>query len=229
MITVRRSEDRGHAQFGWLDSRHTFSFGSYMDPAQMGFGHLRVINQDHVAPGQGFDTHAHRNMEIISVPTYGQLAHRDSTGHGGIITPGEVQVMSAGRFIQHSEMNGSADEPVGFLQIWILPREGGGEPRYQQKRFADDPGLTLVVSPDGRDGSLSIKQDTDLWRARLPAGTTLPVSLKRARAWVQVIDGDLRVDDVLLHPGDGAAITDLSSFTLAAASHDVDALIFDLL
>jgi len=194
----------------------------------MGFGHLRVINQDLVAPGEGFATHPHRNMEIISVPTHGQLAHRDSAGHGGIITPGEVQVMSAGRFIQHSEMNGSKDAPVGFLQIWVLPREGGGEPRYGQKDFGDAPGVTLVVSGDGRDGSLSIKQDADLWRARLTAGTSHPFTLRRARAWIQVVDGTLQVDGTTLQPDDGAAITDQSKFTLIAQS-DVDALIFDLL
>ncbi len=228
MITVRPSDARGLADHGWLRSRHTFSFGSYHDPAHMGFGHLRVINQDHVAPGEGFGTHPHRNMEIISVPTYGQLAHRDSAGHGGIILPGEVQVMSAGRSILHSEMNGSREEPVGFLQIWILPSVSGGEPRYGQKDFGEAPGRTLVVSGDGRDGSLSIKQDADLWRVRLSAGTEEAVQLLRRRAWVQVLQGDLAIDGTPLHPGDGAAITDLTSFTLRAET-DVDALLFDLL
>lgn len=169
-MAIRRADQRGRADFGWLDSRHTFSFGSYWDPAYMGFGDLRVVNEDKVAPGGGFPQHPHRNMEIVSYVVKGGLAHRDSTGAGGVIRPGQVQVMSAGRGVVHSEMNASDTEPVHFLQIWLLPREAGTQPRYDDKTFDATPGVRLVVSPDGRDGSLTIGQDTDLYRVLLDPG-----------------------------------------------------------
>jgi redox-sensitive bicupin YhaK (pirin superfamily) len=229
MITIRRSAERGHVEMGWLDSHHTFSFGHYHDPRFMGFGHLRVINEDRVEPGQGFMPHGHRDMEIVSYVVDGALAHEDSTGSGGVIRPGEVQVMSAGRGIRHSEMNGSAEEPVHFLQIWLLPKAGGTEPGYAQRDFGRDPGLRLVVSPDGRDGSLPIGQDVDLHRALLPAGEGATLTLRRKRAWVQVVRGTLDVNGARLFPGDGASFTDTSALSLAAVDGDVEALAFDLL
>jgi redox-sensitive bicupin YhaK (pirin superfamily) len=227
MITLRPADDRGHANFGWLDSRHTFSFGGYHDPAHMGFGHLRVINEDRVSPRGGFDTHGHRDMEIISYVVAGALAHRDSTGSAGVITPGEVQVMSAGRGIRHSEMNGSASEPVRFLQMWVVPAAQGTEPRYAQKHFAPRDGVTLLVSPDARDGSLAIGQDTDLYRALLPAGRAEALALRGRRAWVQVVRGALRVNGASVSAGDGAAIVDEPALSLEATS-DAEALVFDL-
>lgn len=227
MIEIRRSTDRGHADHGWLDSRHTFSFGGYLDPRFMGFSHLRVINQDVVAPGGGFPTHPHRNMEIVSYVVDGALEHRDTLGTGSVIRPGEVQLMSAGRGIAHSEMNHSRSEPVQFLQIWVLPREGGTDPRYEQRDFGLDDGVRLVVSPDGRDGSLTIGQDTDLHRARLPQGTSHDVDLRHTRAWVQVVRGELDVNGARLFAGDGAALSDTTRLSLVARD-DVEALIFDL-
>lgn len=227
MIEIRRSKDRGHAEHGWLDSHHTFSFAEYLDPRFMGHGHLRVINEDRVEPGRGFGTHGHRNMEIVSYVIDGALGHRDTIGTGSVIRPGEVQLMSAGRGVSHSEMNASRTDPVHFLQIWVLPREGNTQPRYAQHDFGSDPGLRLVVSPDGRDGSLTIGQDTDIWRALLPAGTSERLTLRRARGWVQVVSGTLDVNGVRLYPGDGAALEDVRELALEA--HDaVNALIFDL-
>lgn len=227
-MALRRSAERGHVNLGWLDSHHTFSFGSYHDPRFMGFGHLRVINEDRVDPGEGFMSHGHRNMEIVSYPVSGALAHRDSTGGEHTIHTGEVQVMRAGRGIQHEEMNASREDPVHFLQIWLLPREANTEPGYAQKDFGRTEGITLVVSPDGRDGSLPIGQDVDLHRALLPAGDTARVDVVRKRAWVQVVHGTLDVNDVRLFAGDGLAIVDADHLDLTA--HDeVEALVFDLL
>lgn len=224
---IRPATTRGKANFGWLDSRHTFSFGQYHDPAHMGFGHLRVINEDHVVPGAGFGTHPHRNMEIVTYVVDGVLAHKDSTGHAGEIRPGDVQLMSAGRGITHSEMNGSQSQPVHFLQIWVLPAQGGTAPRYAQEHFGTDPGLRLVVSPDGRDGSLRIGQDVDLHRALFPVGHTEALSLRHQRAWVQVVSGTLGVNGAALNAGDGIALSDVSTLDLTART-DVNALIFDL-
>lgn len=228
MITIRRSTDRGHVHMGWLDSHHSFSFGRYHDPRHMGFGHLRVINEDRVTPGRGFLPHGHRNMEIISYPVAGVLSHEDSTGSGGDIRPGEVQVMSAGRGIRHSEMNGRDDAEVHFLQIWILPEEANTEPGYAQKDFGSTPGLTLLVSPDGRDGSLAIRQDVDLHRALLAEGEQATLPLRRDRAWVQVVRGVLDVNGARLQPGDGASLTEVDTLDLVA-QQDVEALVFDLL
>ena len=227
MIDIRRSGERGHVNFGWLDSHHTFSFGSYHDPRFMGFGHLRVINEDRVRPGAGFGAHGHRDMEIISYVVDGGLAHEDSTGGKGVIRPGEVQVMSAGRGVRHAEMNGSATEPVHFLQIWLLPAATGGAPGYAQRDFGREPGLRLLVSPDGREGSLPIGQDADLHRALLPDGETATLPVRRHRAWVQVVRGTLEVNGARLNAGDGAALSEVSSLALAAVG-DVEALLFDL-
>ncbi len=227
-MQLRPSNQRGHADHGWLDSHHSFSFAGYHDPRAMGFGHLRVINEDRVAPGRGFGAHGHRNMEIISYVVGGALAHRDSTGGGSVLRHGDVQVMTAGRGVSHSEMNGSATEPVHFLQIWVLPAEARTEPGYREAHFSlDDRGLVLLVSPDGRDGSLTIGQDTDLWRALLDAGERREVALRHDRAWVQVVAGELVVNGALLRAGDGAAILDAARVQLEARA-DAEALLFDL-
>lgn len=228
-MAIRRAGERGHAQHGWLDSWHTFSFAGYHDPRFMGFGHLRVINQDRVAAGAGFPAHPHRNMEIVTYVIEGALAHRDTLGTGSVIRPGEVQRMTAGRGIAHSEMNGSKTDPVHFLQIWILPAAGNTEPGYDQRDFglADDDGLRLVVSPDGRDGSLSIGQDVDIHRALLLEGAAASLPLRHDRAWVQVIRGPLEVQGALLQPGDGLAVVGATSLALKAHGA-VEALLFDL-
>src|SRR5215471_7408794 len=193
MITVRRAGERGIANHGWLDSRHSFSFGHYYDPKHMGFGPLRVINEDRVQPGGGFDTHGHRDMEIISYVLEGALAHKDSIGTGSVIRPGDVQVMSAGTGIRHSEFNHSKTEPVHFLQIWIVPDREGIAPRYDQKRFPDEEKrgrLRLVGSSDGRDGSIVIHQDAELRAAILAAGEGATSALRAGRrAWLQVARG----------------------------------------
>lgn len=223
-IQIRPSAARGHAHHGWLESRHTFSFAGYFDPRFMGFGPLRVINEDRVRPRTGFGAHGHRNMEIVSYVVSGALSHQDSTGSSGSIRPGEVQVMSAGRGIRHSEMNHDPEAPVHFLQIWLQPRHAEGVPRYAQRPFEVREGLTLLVSPDGRDGSLSIDQDADLYRLLGDWEGALP--LRGTRAWVQVVRGVVVVGEQTLHAGDGAAITELSSLSLAGRS--AEALIFDL-
>lgn len=232
-MEIRRADQRGRADHGWLDSHHSFSFASYYDPSFMGFGHLRVINEDRVAPGEGFGTHPHRDMEIVSYVVSGALAHRDTLGTGSVIRPGEVQLMSAGKGIAHSEMNASDREPVHFLQIWILPARAGTAPRYEQRAFlsADgrpSDGLTLVASPDGRDGSLTIGQDVDLYRALLAPGARVEPALRRRRAWVQVVHGELEVEGALLRAGDGLAIVDAGHLRMEARDR-VEALLFDLL
>lgn len=226
-LSILKANDRGDADHGWLHSRHTFSFAGYYDPRRMGFSHLRVINEDRVDAGRGFGTHPHRDMEIVSYVIDGELGHRDTLGTGSVIRPGEVQLMSAGSGIAHSEMNPSPERPVHFLQIWILPAKAGTKPRYDQRDFGRDPGLRLVVSPDGRDGSLQIGQDTDIHRALLSAGTTTTLPLRHTRAWVQVVRGQLDVNGAQLRDGDAVAIEDASSIPLRADS-EVEALIFDL-
>ena len=227
-MEIRRAADRGHADHGWLDTNHTFSFAGYYDPRFMGFGALRVINEDKVTAGRGFGTHPHRDMEIISYVVDGALEHRDTIGTGSVIRPGEVQVMSAGTGVAHSEFNHHADRDVHFLQIWVLPRHSGNAPRYDQKAFADDVGpVQLVVSGDGRDGSLQIDQDVDLYRVRLDADAETRVSLKHDRAWVQIIDGEAVVNDVILSKGDGLAIVEATELLLRA-NEDLHALLFDL-
>jgi hypothetical protein len=232
MITIRSTQDRGIANFGWLDSRHTFSFGNYYDPKQMGFADLRVINEDKVTPGQGFGTHEHRDMEIISYVLEGALEHKDSIGTGSVIRPGDVQRMSAGTGIQHSEFNASITEPVHFLQIWILPEQKGIQPGYEQKTFteAEKRGrLRLVGSRDGRDGSITIHQDVNFYATVLREGEAVKHSLAEGRvAWLQVVRGAVQVNDQTLTAGDGAAITQEAQITLQGASNDSEVLLFDL-
>jgi quercetin 2,3-dioxygenase len=230
-ITIRRSDERGRADFGWLDSRHSFSFGGYHDPAHMGFGPLRVINEDRVAPGGGFPTHPHRDMEIISYVVEGGLAHRDSTGAASVIRPGDVQRMSAGTGVRHSEYNASETEPVHFLQIWIIPEGQGLKPGYEEKTFSveDKRGrMRLVGSRDGRDGSVVIHQDVDLYATLLEPGETLSHSLRAGRGvWVQVVDGTLELNGETLQAGDGAAVSGAGELRLEA-ERSAHALLFDM-
>ena len=233
MITIRRSEERGHADHGWLDSRHTFSFADYHDPEHMGFSDLRVINEDRVKPDQGFGTHGHRDMEIISYVLEGELGHRDSMGTGSVIRPGELQRMSAGTGVRHSEMNASAKEPVHFMQIWVLPDRAGHEPGYEQKAFpeADRRGkLRLAASPDGAEGSLTIHQQARLYLTLLGAGERVRHALAPGRsAWVQVARGEVSVNGTPLRAGDGAALTGEAAVELAGRGEGVaDVLVFDL-
>jgi redox-sensitive bicupin YhaK (pirin superfamily) len=228
MITIRPAEERGRANFGWLDSRHTFSFGHYHDPKHMGFSDLRVINEDRVAPGGGFPTHGHADMEIISYVLDGALEHRDSIGSGAIIRPGEVQRMTAGTGIRHSEFNHSKSAGVHFLQIWILPERRGIEPGYEQKAFDLDGKWQVVASRDGRDGSVTGHQDVELWAGRLAAGTEIKHRLKPDRgAWVQVARGEVSLNGEKLRAGDGAAVSSEGELTIAASSA-AEVLLFDL-
>ena len=212
MIAVRPANERGAFDHGWLVTRHTFSFADYRDPAHMGFRSLRVINEDVVRPGKGFGTHGHRDMEIVTYVLAGALEHKDSLGNGSIIRPGEVQRMSAGTGIRHSEFNASADADVHLLQIWLLPEREGIEPGYEQKTFpleAEPDRLRLVASRLGRAGSVTIHQDVDLYAARLPPGGHVAAALAPGRhAWVQVARGGLAVNGVALRTGDGAALSD---------------------
>jgi redox-sensitive bicupin YhaK (pirin superfamily) len=231
MISVRKAGDRGHFDFGWLDTNHTFSFGEYYAPDFMGFRVLRVINEDTVKPGQGFGTHSHRDMEIISVVLDGELQHRDSMGNGSVIRPGDVQRMSAGTGVQHSEFNPSKSEPVHFLQIWIIPEQRGIEPSWEQRTF--DPskakgGFMVVASPDARDGSLKVHQDVVLWSGALKKGESSSVSIADGRhAWVQVARGSVEVNGKSLEAGDGAALSSESKVELGATK-DARVLVFDL-
>lgn len=231
MIGIRRSEERGTARHGWLSSRHTFSFGQYHDPRYMGFGPLRVINEDRVQPGQGFATHGHRDMEIISYVLDGALEHKDSLGNGTVIRPGDVQRMTAGTGVTHSEFNPSATEPVHFLQIWILPGEAGLEPGYEQKTFgeAEKRGvLRLVGSRQGRDGSVTIHQDTDLYVTCPEDGQEILHGLAAGRkAWVQVVRGRGEVNGRELQAGDGVALADEPMLRLRGVS-GAEMLLFDM-
>lgn len=230
MIEIRASEQRGHANFGWLNSRHTFSFGHYFDARHMGFGPLRVINDDHVSPGAGFDTHGHENMEIISYVLEGALEHKDSTGSGSVIRPGDVQRMTAGSGIRHSEYNHSKTQPVHFLQIWILPDREGLAPGYEQKTFGDERrgGMCLVVSPDARDGSLKIHQDVDLYAGVLEGGDVVTHAFKASRqGWMQVAGGSVTLNGEQLQCGDGAAIADETDIRIEAMSQ-AEVLLFDM-
>jgi redox-sensitive bicupin YhaK (pirin superfamily) len=231
MQTVRRSDDRGVAQFGWLDSRHTFSFGHYHDPKFMGFGPLRVINEDRVQPGRGFDTHGHRDMEIISYVVSGALRHEDSLGNGSIIRPGDVQRMTAGTGVRHSEYNASDEEPVHFLQIWIQPEALGLPPGYEQKAFPAEQQanrLALVVARGGRDGAVGIHRDVDIYAGRLDAGVTIGHAFRARRSgWLQVVRGELRANDMALQAGDGLALGQGPSLELHAISAS-ELLLFDM-
>jgi redox-sensitive bicupin YhaK (pirin superfamily) len=231
MITVRKSKERGASNFGWLDSKHTFSFGHYYDPKNMGFGALRVINEDVVTGGNGFGTHPHDNMEIISYVLEGGLAHKDSIGTGSVIRPGDVQRMSAGTGIAHSEFNASKNDPVHFLQIWVLPDERGLKPSYEQKSFPVEERkgrLRLVGARDGRDGAVTIHQDLDLFVANLDKGDAVSHRLApRRKAWVQVTRGEVSVNGTIVGQGDGAALTDEAEVAIAA-NDNAEVLVFDL-
>jgi redox-sensitive bicupin YhaK (pirin superfamily) len=231
MIHLRKSDDRGRADHGWLDSRHTFSFADYHDPHYMGFRSLRVINEDKVRPGQGFGTHPHRDMEILSYVIEGALEHKDNMGTSSVIRPGEVQRMTAGTGVLHSEYNPSRTEPVHFLQIWVLPEKKGLKPGYEQKKFEDSERrnqLRLVASPNRRDGSLAIHQDTELYTTLLDSGKTVVHPLAPERhAWVQVARGAVSLNGRPLHAGDGAAVSRELSVELTASA-DAEVLLFDL-
>jgi redox-sensitive bicupin YhaK (pirin superfamily) len=233
MITIRPADQRGHADHGWLDTRHTFSFAAYHDPQHMGFGPLRVINEDRVAPGTGFGTHGHRDMEILSYVLEGELAHRDSMGNGSVIRPGEVQRMTAGTGVTHSEENPSRQRPVHFLQIWIQPSRRGLAPGYEQRAFpeAERRGrLRLVASPDGADGSVTIHQDARVWIGLLADDERVRHTLAAGRnAWVHVARGELTLGGRPLRAGDGAAVTDEAELDLAATgAAPAEVLVFDL-
>ncbi len=231
MISKRAAGERGRARFDWLDSYHTFSFGDYRDPAHMGVSNLRVINEDTVAPGGGFATHGHRDMEIVSYVLSGQLEHKDSMGNGSIIRPGDVQRMSAGSGVQHSEYNPSNTEPVHFLQIWLQPNRMSVAPSYAQQFFSDEERrgkLRLLVSPDGRDGSISAHQDALLYGTLLEAGESVDYSLDRGRlAWVQVGRSEASVNGMVLSEGDGAYIESESEVRLEGREGS-EVLFFDL-
>ena len=231
MLRIRRSADRGRADHGWLDTRHTFSFADYHDPAHMGFRDLRVINEDRVQPGQGFGTHAHRDMEIVSYVLEGALAHRDSMGNGSVIRPGDVQRMSAGSGVRHSEFNPSPTESLHFLQIWILPDKLGLEPEYEQKAFPAEERrgkFRPIASPDGREGSLAIHQDVGLFGALLARGESAAHTLAPKRhAWLQVARGRVRAGAEELLAGDGAAFSDETGVRVTAVE-DAEVLLFDL-
>ncbi|WP_269533473.1 pirin family protein [Chitinimonas sp. BJYL2] len=231
MLEIRPSHQRGHADHGWLKSQHSFSFADYYDPARMGVGALRVINEDRVAPGGGFGTHGHRDMEIISYVLDGALAHRDSMGNGSVIRPGDVQRMSAGRGIMHSEFNHSSDAGVHFLQIWLLPNATGIAPSYEEKRFeaAEKRGrLRLIASPDGADGSVLIHQDARLYAGLFEGAETATLPLAPGRKlYVHLARGQLSINDVVLHAGDAAILSQESALTLSAGQ-GAEVLVFDL-
>ena len=231
MITLRQAHERGHAQHGWLESYHTFSFADYYDPRHMGFRALRVINEDRVQPGRGFGTHPHRDMEIISYVLEGALEHRDSLGTGSVITPGEIQRMSAGTGVTHSEFNSSRSELVHFLQIWILPERAGLPPGYEQRAFpaGEKRGkFRLVASRDGREGSVTIHQAVDLYTSVFAPGEAVTHRLTPGRsAWVQVARGAVTLNDTALSAGDGAAVSEEPLLTVTAKDQ-AEVLLFDL-
>lgn len=231
MMTVRPREERGHADHGWLDSHHTFSFADYHDPRHMGFRNLRVINEDRVEPARGFGTHPHRDMEIISYVLEGSLEHKDSMGTGSVIRPGDVQRMSAGTGVTHSELNGSRTEPVHFLQIWLVPARRGIAPSYEQKTFGIEEKqgrLRVVASPDGRDGSISVNADATLYAGVFGPSESAELPLAQGRnAWVQVARGSVRVNGAELREGDGAALSDERRVKVEGIGSG-EVLVFDL-
>jgi quercetin 2,3-dioxygenase len=231
MIHIHKSNDRGHADHGWLDSRFSFSFADYFDPEHLQFRTLRVMNDDHIAGGGGFPTHPHRDMEIVTYVLEGELAHKDSMGNGSVIRPGDVQYMSAGTGVAHSEFNASEKDPVHLYQIWMFPDKKNYEPAYDQKHFsaADKRGkLRLVVSPDGRDGSVKIRQDNELYAAVLGPGETVKHDIKPERhAYVQVARGSVKLNGKDLETGDGAAISKEKSLQLTGVK-EAELLLFDL-
>ena len=231
MNAVRRSTERGHANHGWLDSHHSFSFADYFDPNHVEFGPLRVINEDRVAPGAGFGTHPHRDMEIISYVLSGELAHKDSMGTGSVIRPGDVQRMSAGSGVRHSEFNNSATEGLHFLQIWIKPDVFGIEPSYEEKHFADSEKqgrLRLIASPDGRDGSVLIHQDASIYAGRFDAEDQASMEFKPGRrSYVHVVRGEVRANGIALGAGDGLKITETPALRIDGG-RKAEVLVFDL-
>ncbi len=230
MMKVRKAKERGHAEHGWLDTYHTFSFANYYDPEWMGYRSLRVINDDLVMPGMGFGTHPHRDMEIITYVLSGALQHQDSMGNGRVIRPGEVQYMSAGTGVQHSEFNPAKDEAVHLLQIWIQPDRKGVTPRYAEKSFKDaETGkLHLVTSKSGHNGSIAIHQDAELWLAKLNAGESVTHNLKPGRhAWLHVAEGEVSLNGNALSGGDAAAIDQEGALEMSAAKPS-QVLLFDL-
>ncbi len=232
MITIRKSDDRGHFDHGWLDTRHTFSFGDYWDPAHVNFRALRVLNEDRVVPAAGFGTHGHNDMEIVSYVLSGRLAHKDSLGTGSTIVPGDVQYMSAGTGVKHSEFNDSKTDPVHFVQIWIVPDRRGYEPRYGQKTFEESAKkgkLLLVASGTGDDGSLAVRQDVNLYATILDGGRSVRVSIAEGRhLWVQALRGEAEVNGHKLSAGDGLSASAETSFTLRGAGDEAELLVFDL-
>ncbi|MEO1498165.1 MAG: pirin family protein [Planctomycetota bacterium] len=234
MITRRPAAERGHANHGWLNSHHSFSFAEYHDPSHMGFRSLRVVNDDQVAPGQGFGSHPHRDMEILSYVLRGKLEHKDNLGNGAVIGPGEFQRITAGRGVVHSEFNPSMDEHVHFYQVWIKPRAHGLEPGYEEldanPLFADGvPGMRLVASANGRDGSLTIQQDADVWLGRFGEGEQAEHRIAEGRGvWVQVLRGGLTVNGAASESGDGVAIEQEPAVELTATSDGAEVLVFDL-
>ncbi len=233
MMTLRKSDDRGRGQHGWLDSRHSFSFGNYHDPAHTGFGDLLVINEDRVAGGAGFGTHGHKEMEIISYVLEGALEHKDSIGSGAVIRPGDIQRMSAGTGIRHSEFNASSTEPVHFLQIWIRPDDATIPPGYEQKVIGEmglsDAPLVLLASPDGREDSATIHADVALYRATPQPGAAVELALAPGRrAWVQAVRGGATVNGVALAQGDGLAVADEATLRMVGAADRNELLVFDL-
>ena len=231
MIQIRRAEERGHTKWGWLDSWHTFSFGDYDDPEHMGFRSLRVLNDDRVQLGQGFGTHGHRDMEILSYVLEGALEHKDSSGGGGVIRPGEIQFMRAGSGVRHSEYNHSKSEPVHFLQIWIVPDKQSLKPTYGQQAFDGDAAkrsFVLLASKDGREGSLQVAQDVDVWMTQLGKGERRELPLAPGRhAWIHVARGSASLNGTSLGEGDGAGISDEGALRLTGEGAS-EVLVFDL-
>lgn len=227
MMRLRAAAERGHANFGWLDARHSFSFGHYYDPDWMGHSVLRVINQDRVSPGGGFATHPHANMEILTCVLSGTIEHRDSLGHAEQIPAGDFQLMSAGSGIRHSEYNPSQTEPLSLLQIWIEPNEYDTEPGYQQKKIETQPGLTLVASPDGEEGSFRIRQQARVWQLQLAPGETHNWALSGRHGYLQLVAGELTANGLAAQPGDGVLSRDEAAWELVATSAS-QALLFDL-
>ena len=229
MIYIRKSEDRGAANHGWLDTKHTFSFADYRDPRYMGFSALRVINEDKVAPGQGFPTHPHRDMEIVTYILEGSLEHKDSMGTGSVIQPGEIQRMSAGTGVTHSEFNASKTKRVHLLQIWIEPNQKKLPPSYEQKKISTEGTLTLIAAPEAGTDNVVIHQDARIYAARLKKGTSATHRLRSQRkAWVQVARGSLLLNGKSLRQGDGAAISEEEVISLSTPDEAAEALVFDL-
>ncbi|HEY8567689.1 pirin family protein [Microbulbifer sp.] len=227
MLYLRRADERGRANFGWLDSRHTFSFGHYYDQKHMGISALRVINDDTVAPGAGFGTHGHRDMEIISYVLAGAIEHEDSMGNQFVVPAGEVQRMTAGTGITHSEYNHSKTEPLKFLQIWIIPNQRNLPPGYEQKAIVQNGNLTPLVTPDGRDGSLTVHQDVSLYRVQLPTGDTQALETTDGVGYLHIIEGEVYANGTALGAGDGLGTID-EPLTLRAGDKGVTALWFEL-